>query len=138
MCQLLLYADEVDEIAAEAADVRVKITLFQAKISNSIETSELLNFADISKRFLALEEFPGYPALNSLSGALKRVFQSYAGKLSSPPTVAATFVTTANKASVNDPVVETRRLGILGALETLGHLAGGIGRASCMEESCQS
>src|SRR3546814_11177732 len=127
MCQLLLYADEVDEIAAEAADVRVKITLFQAKISNSIETSELLNFADISKRFLALEEFPGYPALTSLSGALKRAFQSSAGKLSSPPPVPGPFLTTAQTASVNDRFVGTHRLGMSGALETRGERTNGVG-----------
>lgn len=119
---LVRDAAEVDEIAADAAEIRVSVTLLQAKTSSGVDTKELLNFSDVARKFLDLQPFPDYPALDSLSSALSRVFRAYAGKLAASPRATAKFVTTANNASVTDATVEERRKKMLWDLQNLGHL----------------
>ncbi|WP_433419783.1 AIPR family protein [Microtetraspora malaysiensis] len=121
--QLARDTDDVREICGQASQIDVSLYLIQAKQSASISSVDILGFGDTAKKFLCNEGgFSNYPRLEELASAFALVFEDFATSLRHPPTVYLSFVTTASKGSVEDPVVRDRAASVEGQIANLGFL----------------
>ncbi|WP_460037572.1 AIPR family protein [Streptomyces cavourensis] len=95
--QLAWDADDVREICENSAKVEASLYFIQAKQSGTVSGSEILSFGDTVRKFLNNDAFAAYPRIKSLANALSSVFENYASRLKSSPSVSLDFVTTAPK-----------------------------------------
>jgi AIPR protein len=119
-------ATDVDDICKDVAKIEVGLHLIQAKRSHKVDTGEILSFGDTARRVVSNEQLQGSPKLSAISGALARIFSTYARALKASPSVSLYYATTAPRASIVDPTVvdrcntvaeQLRELGFLGSVE---------------------
>ncbi|MFG5723374.1 AIPR family protein [Streptomyces murinus] len=118
--QLAWDAEDVREICENSAKVEASLYFIQAKQSGTVSGSEILSFGDTVRKFLNNDGFAAYPRIESLTNALSSVFENYASRLKSSPSVSLDFVTTAPKAATIAESTKDRIGTVTEHIENLG------------------
>ncbi|WP_405185523.1 AIPR family protein [Streptomyces albidoflavus] len=118
--QLAWDADDVREICENTAKVEASLYFIQAKQSGTVSGSEILSFGETVRKFLNNDGFAAYPRIKSLANALSSVFENYASRLKSSPSVHLDFVTTAPKTSTIAESTKERIGTVTEHIENLG------------------
>lgn len=118
--QMVWDTSDVVDICEATKRIESSIHFIQAKQSESVSSSDILNFGDVVRQFLNNQKFPSHPRLNNLSMAVRHLFDNYASSLKSRPDVFLWFVTTASRAGTIDGVVRQRAAAIEKQIDDLG------------------
>jgi hypothetical protein len=118
--QLAWDSADARDLCDASSKLDVSLNFIQAKQSPSVPSAEILGFGDAVRRFLNNQTSETHPRLQQIAAALHFVFENYATRLKSSPSIALHFVTTAPKVSLIDSTVQERVRTIEGHVTDLG------------------
>jgi len=108
--ELVWNVSDAEEICSGTGRLVVALHFVQAKSSEKMPSTEILNMGEVVVRSLKGDAPSGYPKLQGVADALQYMFADHATKMQNPrPSVHLHFVTAANAAAVADESTQQRR-----------------------------
>lgn len=107
--QIVSNSSEAIELCDSLPSLEVNLHLIQVKRTPSVDSTQLLNMAEIAVRVLEGRPPAGFQKLENISDALREIFANAAQKLRSRPNVQISFVTTAGDDAVEAIMSENGR-----------------------------
>ncbi|GAA4399427.1 AIPR family protein [Tsukamurella soli] len=113
---------QVSALCEGRNNIDVSLSLIQAKMSSTIDSSQVLNFGDIATKVVKQEVPDTYPKLQNISRALFMIFEDYATRIRTKPRVNLYFANTSGDASIEDTVVRERAENVRSGISSLGYI----------------